>query len=336
VCVLQILLFPSCLHPQALVLILRCFSAGCTRMSTPPGNPPQPNLNESLTPHSGRPIRPRNNRDSSNVSFLEIHSSNNHWSRDEQFKNKQPDERSSLVPSASTDSRTIRRSSSQAPCSYYTTIDQELEPDSADDLNRHLNACPVNHRTSQGRLMGSFKVADWMSTRSPSVSSSPPPGHSRRPSYMSGLSITAETERRSMPRRWKKSYDAEFQEELVRQSGNGIRVWYESYCTIDWLHELIKESVRRKKLAQLSGLFGILSRTWDRSQAWVLVTLVGICTAFVADRIVSAEMWLEDFKEGLSILITPQINHLGWYILTFRKSQTHICLVHGLKHPSGI
>lgn len=267
-------------------------------MSTPPGNPPQPNLNESLTPHSGRPIRPRNNRDSSNVSFLEIHSSNNHWSRDDQVKNKQPDERSSLVPSASTDSRTIRRSSSQAPCSYYTTIDQELEPDSADDLNRHLNACPVNHRTSQGRLMGSFKVADWMSTRSPSVSSSPPPGHSRRPSYMSGLSITAETERRSIPRRWKKSYDAEFQEELVRQSGNGIRVWYESYCTIDWLHELIKESVRRKKLAQLSGLFGILSRTWDRSQAWVLVTLVGICTAFVADRIVSAEMWLEDFKEG--------------------------------------
>ncbi|KNZ57872.1 uncharacterized protein VP01_2051g2 [Puccinia sorghi] len=276
-------------------------------MSTPQEDPPQPNLYGSFSdsPNDCPPIRPRNNRHgSSTVSFLEIHSSD--WSRNDQFKNKQPDERSSLVPSASSDSRTIRRSASQAPFSYHTAIDQELEPDSADDLNRHLNASSVNHRTSQGRFMGSFKMADWMSTRSPSVSSSPHPGHSRRPSYMSGVSVTNETERRSMPRRWKKSYDAEFQEELVRQSGNGIRVWYESYCTIDWLHELIKESVRRKKLAQLPGLLGILSRTWDKSQAWVLVTLVGICTAFVADRMVSTEIWLDDFKEGPQFTQKPQ------------------------------
>lgn len=281
-------------------------------MSTPQEDPPQPNLYGSFSdsPHDCPPIRPRNNRHgSSTVSFLEIHSSD--WSRNDQFKNKQPDERSSLVPSASSDSRTIRRSASQAPFSYHTAIDQELEPDSADDLNRHLNASSVNHRTSQGRFMGSFKMADWMSTRSPSVSSSPHPGHSRRPSYMSGVSVTNETERRSMPRRWKKSYDAEFQEELVRQSGNGIRVWYESYCTIDWLHELIKESVRRKKLAQLPGLLGILSRTWDKSQAWVLVTLVGICTAFVADRMVSTEIWLDDFKEGPSVFITQRITSAG-------------------------
>ncbi|KAH9445273.1 hypothetical protein Pst134EA_031498 [Puccinia striiformis f. sp. tritici] len=141
-------------------------------------------------------------------------------------------------------------------------------------------------------------MTDWMSIHSPSTPATPNPGHSRRPSYFSGDSGNTETERRSRPRRWKREYDEEFREELIKQSGNGIRVWYESYCTIDWLHELIKESIRRKKLAQLTGWLGSLSRTWDKSQAWVLVTLVGICTAFVADQIVSAEMWIFELKEG--------------------------------------
>ncbi|KAI8453338.1 chloride channel [Phakopsora pachyrhizi] len=92
--------------------------------------------------------------------------------------------------------------------------------------------------------------------------------------------------------------DDRLQIEMICDSGNGIRVWYESYCSIDWIHELIKESIRRKKLVKLRGIAGGLRRCWDRSQAWVLVTLIGICTALVASLIVSAEMYLFDFREG--------------------------------------
>ncbi|KAA1116815.1 hypothetical protein PGTUg99_021891 [Puccinia graminis f. sp. tritici] len=264
-------------------------------MSSPHENDYQSNQYGSFCDSPRPSARPRNHRyNSSNVSFLEIPSSLG----SDKLKNRQPDEHSSLIQSSSGDSRSISKNGSLLPCSYYTAADQELEPGSADDLNRHLNASPANHRLSQGRLMGSLKMTDWMSTHSPSVPSTPHAGHSRRPSYLSGNSLVTETERRSKARRWKKNYDDEFQEELVRQSGNGIRVWYESYCTIDWLHELIKESIRRKKLAQLPGWLGTFSRTWDKSQAWVLVTLVGICTAFVADQIVSTEMWLFELKEG--------------------------------------
>ncbi|CAH7688589.1 chloride channel [Phakopsora pachyrhizi] len=92
--------------------------------------------------------------------------------------------------------------------------------------------------------------------------------------------------------------DDRLQIEMISQTGNGIRVWYESYCSIDWLHELIKESIRRKKLAQLGGLRGVLNRCWDRSQAWVLVTLIGVFTGLLASMITSAEIYLYDFKDG--------------------------------------
>ncbi|KAH9464719.1 hypothetical protein Pst134EB_004234 [Puccinia striiformis f. sp. tritici] len=266
-------------------------------MTSQPDNGYPSNQYGSLSgsPRDDPPVRPRHQRNnSSSVSFLEISSS----LESDKLKKRQSDERTGLTASSSADTRTISKHGSLLPYSYSNPTIDELEPSTADDLNRHLNAVPPNHRLSRGRLMGTLKMTDWMSIHSPSTPATPNPGHSRRPSYFSGDSGNTETERRSRPRRWKREYDEEFREELIKQSGNGIRVWYESYCTIDWLHELIKESIRRKKLAQLTGWLGSLSRTWDKSQAWVLVTLVGICTAFVADQIVSAEMWIFELKEG--------------------------------------
>ncbi|KAI7961088.1 hypothetical protein MJO28_001577 [Puccinia striiformis f. sp. tritici] len=266
-------------------------------MTSQPDNGYPSNQYGSLSgsPRDDPPVRPRHQRNnSSSVSFLEISSSLG----SDKLKKRQSDERTGLTASSSADTRTISKHGSLLPYSYSNPTIDELEPSTADDLNRHLNAVPPNHRLSRGRLMGTLKMTDWMSIHSPSTPATPNPGHSRRPSYFSGDSGNTETERRSRPRRWKREYDEEFREELIKQSGNGIRVWYESYCTIDWLHELIKESIRRKKLAQLTGWLGSLSRTWDKSQAWVLVTLVGICTAFVADQIVSAEMWIFELKEG--------------------------------------
>ncbi|KAF8910368.1 chloride channel [Mucidula mucida] len=59
---------------------------------------------------------------------------------------------------------------------------------------------------------------------------------------------------------------------------NGIRVWYSSFSSIDWMHDAIKDSARYSR--------------------WIIVTIVGFLTAIVAFLVVRAEQWLFDLKEG--------------------------------------
>ncbi|KAG9009352.1 hypothetical protein FRB94_012169 [Tulasnella sp. JGI-2019a] len=86
-------------------------------------------------------------------------------------------------------------------------------------------------------------------------------------------------------------------EEAVRI--NGVRVWYSSFTSVDWLHDAIKDSARvlhlRKKRNSLRGR---LRNAADRSTGWIIVTIVGILTAIVAFLIVRAEQLLFDLKEG--------------------------------------
>lgn len=81
---------------------------------------------------------------------------------------------------------------------------------------------------------------------------------------------------------------------------NGTRVWYSSYVTIDWLHDAIKESSRIRRLRAMSrrSLRGALLNSWDRTQGWVIATIVGILTAVVAFLIIRTEMAVFDMKEG--------------------------------------
>ncbi|KAF7797623.1 hypothetical protein EIP86_008823 [Pleurotus ostreatoroseus] len=79
---------------------------------------------------------------------------------------------------------------------------------------------------------------------------------------------------------------------------NGIRVWYSSFTSIDWLHDAIKDSARRARLRKHRSVRGKLRRQLDRSIGWIVVSIVGFFTAVVAFLIVRSEQWLFDIKDG--------------------------------------
>ncbi|KAJ6625582.1 chloride channel [Mycena sp. CBHHK59/15] len=79
---------------------------------------------------------------------------------------------------------------------------------------------------------------------------------------------------------------------------NGVRVWYSSFSSIDWLHDAIKDSVRFSRLRKRKSLRARARLVLDKSMGWLIVTVVGLLTAVVAFLVVRAEQWLFDAKEG--------------------------------------
>ncbi|GJF00679.1 chloride channel [Phanerochaete sordida] len=79
---------------------------------------------------------------------------------------------------------------------------------------------------------------------------------------------------------------------------NGIRVWYSSFTSIDWLHDAIKDSARQARLRRRKSLRGKTRRAMDRTVGWLVVSIVGFLTAVIAFLITRSEQWLFDFKEG--------------------------------------
>ncbi|KAI8349423.1 chloride channel [Blakeslea trispora] len=92
------------------------------------------------------------------------------------------------------------------------------------------------------------------------------------------------------------SYD-EDRSGLVKES-TGVRVWSESYSSIDWIHDRIKEGVRKRKLRSMQGIKGQLMKSSDASQAWILVILIGAAVATIAWLIDVVQEWLSDLKQG--------------------------------------
>ncbi|KAF8906489.1 chloride channel [Gymnopilus junonius] len=79
---------------------------------------------------------------------------------------------------------------------------------------------------------------------------------------------------------------------------NGIRVWYTSFTSIDWLHDAIKNSARFSKLRRRKSIRSRIRLSFDRSLGWIIVTIVGFLTALVAFMVVRSEQLLFDLKEG--------------------------------------
>ncbi|KAF8664358.1 hypothetical protein AX16_000730 [Volvariella volvacea WC 439] len=79
---------------------------------------------------------------------------------------------------------------------------------------------------------------------------------------------------------------------------NGIRVWYSSFSSIDWLHDAIKDSARFSRLRRRNSIRARIRLVMDRSIGWIVVTIVGFLTAIVAFLVVRGEQWLFDLKEG--------------------------------------
>lgn len=79
---------------------------------------------------------------------------------------------------------------------------------------------------------------------------------------------------------------------------NGIRVWYSSFSSIDWLHDAIKDSARFSRLRRRKSVRARVRLAIDKSLGWFIVTIVGFLTAVVAFLIVRGEQWLFDTKDG--------------------------------------
>ncbi|KAI9474433.1 clc channel [Coemansia mojavensis] len=78
-----------------------------------------------------------------------------------------------------------------------------------------------------------------------------------------------------------------------RNKGKGIRAWYTSYTTIDWLHDDIREQARLRTLRAIGGTKGWwLNNVWDPVQGWLLVVLIGLLCGLFAGFI---SEWTELF-----------------------------------------
>ena len=96
----------------------------------------------------------------------------------------------------------------------------------------------------------------------------------------------------------RKPGEPELDTEAVDVRANGIRVWYSSFSSIDWLHDAIKDSVRVYHLRRHKSVRGRLNSAGDRLMGWIIVTIVGFLTAIAAFLIVRSEQWLFDIKYG--------------------------------------
>lgn len=93
-------------------------------------------------------------------------------------------------------------------------------------------------------------------------------------------------------------YHADGFREIPNTKWNGIRVWYSSFSSVDWLHDAIKESSRLWQLRSRKSLRGRLLSALDRSVDWFTVTVVGILIASVAFFVIRGEQYFFDLKEG--------------------------------------
>ncbi|KAH7403352.1 chloride channel-like protein 3 [Cadophora sp. MPI-SDFR-AT-0126] len=88
------------------------------------------------------------------------------------------------------------------------------------------------------------------------------------------------------------------EEQELAGTAIGERLPYNDYTTIDWLHDLIKDSFRHRAIKSRTSLKGRFFATWDSCQGWVAASMIGIFTAFVAFCVDVAEATISDYKLG--------------------------------------
>ncbi|KAJ3186073.1 hypothetical protein HDU85_000988 [Gaertneriomyces sp. JEL0708] len=104
---------------------------------------------------------------------------------------------------------------------------------------------------------------------------------------------------------WRKSFilskrKSGVYDEIMERDPNvhGMRVWYEDYTTIDWIHDNVKERVRLRTLRRMPGLKGWIETRVDAMQAWVLLALIGIACGCLASGIQTAYNFLGGLRTG--------------------------------------
>ncbi|KAF2664502.1 hypothetical protein BT63DRAFT_448491 [Microthyrium microscopicum] len=88
------------------------------------------------------------------------------------------------------------------------------------------------------------------------------------------------------------------EEEALGDTAAGEILPYSPYSSIDFLHDLIKDTYRRRYIKSLPGLQGLLTSRLDALSGWLAVALIGLLTGFVAYIIDVSEATISDFKFG--------------------------------------
>ncbi|KAK0539110.1 hypothetical protein OC835_001245 [Tilletia horrida] len=98
----------------------------------------------------------------------------------------------------------------------------------------------------------------------------------------------------------RKPYDdpAALQDPNQETANNGVRTYYSSFQTVDWIHDAIKENSRLRRLRNIRGFRGTVINTWDRFQGWLIATLTGFIIAVIAGGVIEFEAVLFDLKDG--------------------------------------
>jgi chloride channel 3/4/5 len=87
-------------------------------------------------------------------------------------------------------------------------------------------------------------------------------------------------------------------EQALASTSIGERLPYNDYTTIDWLHDLVKDSFRYRAIHDRAGLWGNFLSAWDACQGWVAAALIGVLTALVAFAVDVAAATVTDWKGG--------------------------------------
>ncbi|KAL8882353.1 MAG: hypothetical protein Q9192_007597, partial [Flavoplaca navasiana] len=88
------------------------------------------------------------------------------------------------------------------------------------------------------------------------------------------------------------------EEQLLATTSVGERLPYNDYTTIDWLHDLVKDSFRSRIIHAQPGIRGRLGSAFESGQGWIAAALIGILTACVAFCVDVAVATVSDWKLG--------------------------------------
>ncbi|MCJ1478641.1 hypothetical protein MMC13_007322 [Lambiella insularis] len=87
-------------------------------------------------------------------------------------------------------------------------------------------------------------------------------------------------------------------EQLLSALPIGERLPYNDYSTIDWLHDLVKDSFRFRTIHSKPGIRNSIYAAFDSCQGWIAAAIIGVLTACVAFMVDVAEATVSDWKTG--------------------------------------
>ncbi|KAL9121832.1 MAG: hypothetical protein Q9187_001607 [Circinaria calcarea] len=88
------------------------------------------------------------------------------------------------------------------------------------------------------------------------------------------------------------------EEQALASTSVGERLPYNDYTTIDWLHDLVKDSFRLRAIHSQPGLRYRLHAAFDSCEGWIAAALIGVLTACVAFLVDIAVATVSDWKLG--------------------------------------